>query len=377
MSGRLDRARAVISGLGLDGAVVTHPANRFYLSGFSAGDDAPTVSAALLLGPSSAVLFTGGANVPWARSEAAGFDVRPWSRPWEPVVGEAIRRLGWRRVGFEEQAISFAAHGALAESLSGAAELVPLGLRLDDLRAVKDDQEQATLAEAVRIGDEAFVSATAEVEAGVTERALARRIDDELVARGADGPAFPTIVASGPNAARPHHTPSGRQIATGEPVIIDMGARLRGYHGDLTRTIWVGEPDERLVAVYDVVARANAAARDAIRAGLPLGELHAVARSVIDAAGYGDHLPHGISHGVGVRIHEAPFAAANAKGSLAEGNVITIEPGVYLDGWGGVRLEDVGVVERGGFRLLTTAPKHRVNDGPPPRPVRPEHARLL
>lgn len=357
MSGRLERLRELLADRGLDGALVTHPSNRFYLSGFSADDAPPTSTAALLVGPTSALLLTGGANVPWARADVdPGVEVTTWGRPWEPSVAKRIMGLTWRRVGFEEDAISFAAHRDLSAALKGAA-LIPLDGSVDALRATKDDAELATMAEVIRLTDAVFVAATADLAAGTTERELAWRVERELRERGADGPAFPTIVAAGPHAARPHHRPTDRPIAPGEPVIIDMGAKLAGYHGDLTRTVWVGDPAARLVELYGIVAEANDAARAVARAGLPVRDLDAAARTVIERAGYGDHLPHGISHGLGVRVHEAPMASRTSDETLAAGNVITVEPGIYLDGWGGVRVEDVGVVEPTGFRTLTTAPK--------------------
>ncbi len=174
---------------------------------------------------------------------------------------------------------------------------------------------------------------------------------------GASDPGFPTIVASGPNAARPHHAPTDRTIQPGEPVIIDMGARFDGYTADLTRTVWVGEPDPRLAEIHPIVERANAAAQSAVRSGVSGRAVDATARRVIADAGYGDAFIHGLGHGVGLAIHERPSAGQQSDDTLEAGNTLTIEPGIYLPGWGGVRIEDIGIVTADGFDCLTTARK--------------------
>jgi Xaa-Pro aminopeptidase len=225
------------------------------------------------------------------------------------------------------------------------------------MREIKDADELATLERALAVTDRVFVDATSGLTAGVTERELATEID-RLFREHADGPAFGTIVAVGDHAARPHHAPSDRPIAEGEPIIIDMGALVDGYRADLTRTIWMGEPSERLKAVYNVVHQAQQAAIAAIQPGRSARAVDAAARELIAAAGYGDHFVHGLGHGIGLRIHEGPSMSETSDDVLRPGQVTTIEPGVYLKDWGGVRIEDVGVVEPEGFRIITRAPKN-------------------
>ncbi|MGI9253937.1 MAG: M24 family metallopeptidase, partial [Thermomicrobiales bacterium] len=229
---------------------------------------------------------------------------------------------------------------------------------VDSLRAAKDDKELTTISEVNRITDKVFADVTREVTAGMTERELAARLDRMMREYGTSGPAFGTIVASGPHSARPHHDPTDRPFEVGEPIIIDMGASLDGYAADLTRTIWVGEPTERLKSVYNVVFAANEAAIAGIRAGMTGGEADALARSVIDAAGHGDEFTHSLGHGLGIKVHEAPSLRKTDEERLEPGQVVTIEPGIYIEGWGGVRIEDVVVIEPEGARLLTGAPKH-------------------
>ncbi|MCC6313272.1 MAG: M24 family metallopeptidase, partial [Thermomicrobiales bacterium] len=202
-----------------------------------------------------------------------------------------------------------------------------------------------------------FVAATKGLAADTTERELADRLDRAMRDRGASGPAFDTIVAAGPHAARPHHDPTDRPIEEGEPIIIDMGARHRGYNADLTRTIWIGEATERLRTIYTIVFDANAAARAGLRAGLTGAEADRLAREPIEAAGFGEQFTHSLGHGLGIKVHEAPSLRKTSEETLETGNVVTVEPGIYLPDWGGVRIEDVGVIAPDGVRILTEAPK--------------------
>jgi len=355
---RMNRLRTILADRGLDAAVISHPSNRFYLSGYSGEDVPPDESAGfLLIDPGTAALLTSATNLGWAQAEANGLEVVAWTRPWARSVAERIRGCSWRRVGFEDTAMTVAMHRGIIDELGDAVALVPLGGLVDDLRLVKDAGEIETLAAAIRLGDLVFGAATADLDPGMTERGVAWRIERLMREHGADGPAFPTIVAAGPHGARPHHDPTDRPIGSGEPVVIDMGARLNGYHGDLTRTIWLGQPSPRLREVYNVVERAQAAALKEIRAGVRAKDIDAFARVVVEAAGYGDAFTHGLGHGLGVRVHEGPSLSKTSDDVLEAGQVVTVEPGVYLPDWGGVRIEDVGVVEQDGFRVLTTAPK--------------------
>ena len=208
--------------------------------------------------------------------------------------------------------------------------LVPLGDSVDSLRAVKDADELARVTEAIRLNDEVFVTATRDLRAGTTERELAWRIDRTMRELGGDGNAFATIVAAGPHAANPHHEPTERPIEEGEPIIIDMGVRRRGYLSDLTRTLWVGEPSPTLRAVYNVVYQANAAAIAGIRPGMTGQVSDRIGREIIEAAGHGEQFVHGLGHGVGIRIHEAPSMGKTHEAVLPVGAIITIEPGIYI-----------------------------------------------
>lgn len=359
MSRRLQRVRDLAAERGLDGILITHPSNRFYLSGYSGEDAAPNESAGvLLITANEALLYTGLTNVAWAGAEAPEFTAKSWSRPWADFLVHVLLDRGLKRIGFEDEAILYATHRDLTSGLDGQAELVPLGFAIDQLRAMKEPAELEALARAISLTDEAYVAATRNLEAGWTERDLARLIERELRDCGAVREAFPTIVAAGPHAARPHHAPTDRPIAAGEPIIIDMGAHLDGYNGDLTRTTWIGNPTEDLRRVYACVEAAQRAALEAIRQGVAAKDVDAAARAVLEAASLGDAFTHGVGHGLGVRVHEAPSAGKMSEDILHTGHVLTVEPGVYLPEWGGVRIEDVVVVEEDGYRMLTGAPKH-------------------
>ena len=341
----------------LTGCLLTSDQARGYFSGFTAASHDTVPTAALLVGEDRTVLLTSANNTEWAASQAPGIEIVAWRRPWWPTLGAFLYDLGWTTIGYQADHLSVAGYNGLMEQFHAMIAFNDLGDVPDALRAVKDGAEIRTLRRAAEITDQAFVAATANLAAGTTERELAQRLDRAMQDLGADGSGSSTIVASGPNAARPHHAPTDRPIAAGEPVIIDMGARFDGYTADLTRTIWVGEPDPKLAGIYAIVARANEVAQAATRAGVRGQELDGTARRVIAEAGYGDHFVHGLGHGVGLEIHEAPSAGPQSDDTLAAGNSLTIEPGIYLPGWGGVRIEDMGIVTADGFERLSDAPK--------------------
>jgi Xaa-Pro aminopeptidase len=357
MSDRLGRFRELLRELKLDGALISHPANRFYLSGYTAGDHGPDESVGvLLIGPETAQILASPTYTDWAGAEADGFEVVTWKRRWSTTVAEQIEAHGWKRVGYEDQGLLVSVYTDLV-GFAPSVELVPLGDRLEKLRSVKDAGEIASLREALRITDEVFVAVTSKLEPGITEIRAAWLIEREMRERGAEGPAFETIVAAGPHAARPHHRPTERTLNEGEPIIFDLGARVHGYDGDLTRTIWFGEPDDRFKTLYTTVLAAQDAALSGLRAGLTGVEGDALARNVIAAAGYGDRFVHGLGHGVGIRIHESPSLGTQSTDVLQTGEVVTVEPGIYLPDWGGIRIEDVVVIGDGGSEDLTRAPK--------------------
>lgn len=350
--GRTARLRAALDETDCPALLVTHLVNLRYLTGF-------TGSAGLLLVlPDDLLLVTDGRYGDQAVDQlaAAGVEARI------AVTGADQRHVvaaaaSLPRLGLEADHVSWAQQRAYAQDWFPDVELVPTAGVVEASRAVKDDGEVARLAAAATMADAALAEVRHRIGEGVTERDLALELEVAMRRHGADGPSFETIVASGPNGARPHARPSGRPIGDGDLVVLDFGALYDGYHSDMSRTIAVGRPSAIQQQMLDVVTEAQAAGVAAVRAGVPLAAVDAACRDVIAAAGWGDAFLHATGHGVGLDIHEAPRVAATADGTLAARHVVTVEPGVYLPEHGGVRVEDTVVVTDTGCRPLTLAPK--------------------
>ncbi|MGA7669260.1 MAG: Xaa-Pro peptidase family protein [Nitrolancea sp.] len=355
---RVDKLRDRLTQLKLDAVVVTHPSNRRYLTGFEGDDIPPNESSGhVVVGLTRAVIIVSPLEAQRAREQATGFEVFHQIRPLAAADAAVLKEIGAMRVGFEADAILYNDYIALREKLDDDVELVPVGDTINALRAIKSPEEIAIIERAIDITDRAFERVAETIQEGDTERAVAFRLDMAMRELGATGNSFPTIVASGPNAALPHHEPSERAIHAGEPIVIDMGAMVDGYCADLTRTVWVGEPNETLRAIYPVVQRAIEETEAELQPGMPGREGDGIAREVISGAGYGEYFMHGLGHGVGVRVHEGPSMAPRVEEPLEPGHIVTIEPGIYLPGQGGVRIEDVAVIEENGIRILTKARK--------------------
>jgi Xaa-Pro aminopeptidase len=259
------------------------------------------------------------------------------------------------RLGIEARAVTLAERRAVEAALS--VELVETDGVVEGERRTKDPGEVARIEAAATIASQALADVIALLERGPTERELELALDRRMEDLGAEGPSFPTIVASGPNAAKPHHRPGDRRIVEGDCVVLDYGARFDGYHSDMTRTALLGTVDPWLVDAYDAVEAAQQAGVDAVRAGMWGRELDGACREPLTAAGYGGHFTHGTGHGVGLRIHETPFATLGSSDQILLGDVVTVEPGVYRGDLGGVRIEDSVVVTTDGCRPLTHTPK--------------------
>ncbi len=347
---RRERLRELVRAVGAEAALVTRLVNVRYLTGFTGSN------AALLVTDRDDVLATDGRYVTQAGQESPGLELLV-DRECATGLTARAGRKGLGRLAFEAHDVTVEGHATL-QDVDGAPELVPLGHAVETLRTVKDDTELALLREACSIGDLALRETLGRTAPGQTEREVARRLEAAMVELGADGIAFETIVAAGPNSAIPHHRPTDREIVRGDLLKIDFGARYGGYHADCTRTVVVGrEPEDWQREIYDVVRRAQRAGRHALAVGTDVRDVDAAARAVVVAAGYGEQFPHGLGHGVGLEIHEAPLIGALADGRLAARTPVTVEPGVYLPGRGGVRIEDTLVVDEGVPELLTTTSK--------------------
>lgn len=354
VAGRAARVRAALDGVA-DALVVTKLANVRWLTGFTGSAGVVVVT------PDRLVLVTDGRYTDQAAEQvaAAGVDADVRIGATAAAQDELVREAaaGCPTVALEAGAVTWAGQRRYAEVLD--AELVPTDSLVEDLRVVKDDGEIARIEAAAAIATEALHRVLPLLEEEPAERDLALALDTEMRRLGATGPSFETIVASGPNGAKPHHRPAERRLREGDLVVLDFGARVDGYCSDMTRTLCLGDPDPTQQRMLEVVAEAQAAGAAAVRAGAPCREVDRAARDVIAAAGWADAFSHGTGHGVGLEIHEPPRVAASAPeaATLVARSVVTVEPGVYLRGHGGVRIEDSLVVTDGGARSLTHAPK--------------------
>jgi Xaa-Pro aminopeptidase len=260
---------------------------------------------------------------------------------------------GLGTVAFEAHEMTVERHAELAAK-AGGVKVIPFGRQVEELRTVKDPSEIELLGTACRITCQAIADVFSLIRPGLTERQLAAALDARMAGLGAERPAFDTIVASGPNGAIPHHAPTDRPMRRGDLITMDFGALYGGYHADMTRTVALGEPAGWQREIYELVAAAQRSGLDAARPGADVGDVDAAARDLIRDAGHGDHFQHGLGHGVGLEVHEAPMIGYGRTGKLASRVPVTVEPGVYLPGRGGVRIEDVLVVGADGAGLLTT-----------------------
>jgi Xaa-Pro aminopeptidase len=343
------RRRAVaarLEDLGVDAFLVTDLANTRYLTGFTGSNGQ------LLIGGSFELFLTDGRYEEQARREAPDVDRSASDRSYRGAVVERCASTPVARLGVEAHSMTLGEHARLAEALGDDVELVASEDVVEDGRRVKDDEERELIRRAQAATDAAFSGILDRFALGVSEGWIARELERLMLEAGADGLAFDPIVAFGENAAEPHHEPGHRVLEEGDVIKLDIGALVDGYHADMTRTIAFGQPTAELQKVHDIVRQAQQAAIDVVRAGMTGVEVDAAARSVITEAGYGGRFVHGLGHGVGLEIHEQPWLGTTQTNELPAGSVVTIEPGIYLLGIGGVRIEDMVEVRDDGCAVV-------------------------
>lgn len=350
---RRDVAAAVVDA-GATALLVTDPRNIAYLTGFRGSG-----GAVLVEDDGEAVLCTDSRYELQVVEQAPGVG-HVISREYVPGVLGRRRGPADAPLAVEADVLTLSAAAALRRSLreagaSGTPIVETSGL-VEQVRRTKDPTELDTIGRACRIVDRAWTDLLARglLAVGRSEREVAADLEHAMRRAGSDGVAFETIIASGPNGAHPHHVPADRVLADGDLVVVDFGATVAGYASDCTRTVALGGAADRLLDAYEVVRRAQIAGVDAVRAGLSCAELDGVSRGIIAGAGFGDHFGHSLGHGVGLDVHEAPAVSQRSTSTLSDGDVITIEPGIYLPGLGGIRIEDTVAVTGGGGRSLTT-----------------------
>jgi Xaa-Pro aminopeptidase len=354
---RINRLRKTLRGRRLDGLLVTQPDNRRYLSGFQAGDMniGESSGALLVLRRGRPLLLTDFRYQLAAAAEAPGCELLIYKRGLLDLLKGILPARGLKRLAFESHYFLHRTAEKLT-TLTGklGVELVATSGLVERLRLSKTAEEVARIRAAVRLNEQVFQEVFRKLQPGMTERQTAITIETLMRERGAAGPSFATIVAGGPNGAQPHAVPGDRALRPGEPIVIDMGLVLDGYCSDMTRTVVLGEPDRKTREIFRVVRQAQKAGIKAIRAGVTGAEVDRAARRIIEQAGYGPQFGHGLGHGVGLAVHEGPSLSRRYKRKLRAGMVVTVEPGIYLPDWGGVRLENMVVVTELGCEVLNT-----------------------
>jgi Xaa-Pro aminopeptidase len=355
-----DRAQRLVKLLGdedVDVLLVSSLVNVRYMTGFTGS------SGLALVGPQTRAFVTDFRYVEQAKDEVdSSYDHRRAQQELLDEVADALPQQELR-LGFDDANLTVRQHAKLREDLPERVELVKAGGLVERLRAVKDAEEIERIRIATGVADAALSKLLEQGLVGRTERDLATALEQAMVAQGASRPSFDSIVAAGPHGALPHATPRDVEVAPGQLVVIDWGAEVDGYCSDCTRTVATGEPGADAREIYELVLEAELAGVEAVRAGAGGREVDAVAREVIEAGGHGEHFGHGLGHGVGSEVHEAPRLSKRSEDELRSGNVVTVEPGVYLPGRLGVRIEDLVVVGEDGCEILTSLDKRLLVTG--------------
>lgn len=359
---RITRVREALEEQKVDALLVTDQHSRRYLSGFTGS------AGMLLIGRFESLIAADFRYWEQAQQQATRFDLYKTVGPLADWLGDFVRPFGGRRIGFEAASLSYDLYRQMRELIADLppgdrSELVPTTGIVENLRAIKDAEEIAALERSIALGDAALDAVAGRIEPGWTEQRVAWEIEQYVRTHGGDAMSFQTIVAGGPWGALPHARARDVVLEQGQGVVIDMGVLFDGYCSDMTRTIFLGRPDAKFKSIYDIVLTAQLTAEELIEAGMEGEAAHRLAHLVIEEAGYGAQFGHGLGHGIGLQVHEAPRVALKSKDVLKNGMVFSVEPGIYLDGWGGVRIEDLVVLENGRCRVITAAPKLRFAGG--------------
>jgi Xaa-Pro aminopeptidase len=347
---RQGAARKIMDGLHLDGLLLSSLENIRYLCGFRGSDGA------LLLTQKEGYFLTDSRYWTQAEEEVRGSQIIHYKKKHDGIVS-LLSDLKLTKIGFESYSLTLSSHRSLKEKLPGDADLVPLEDEMKDLRTVKDAQELALIRKAIDISSRAFTHALGIAREGAAERDVALEMEFFMKRNGAEVIGFDIIIASGKRSALPHGKASEKKIKKGDFILFDYGSRFQGYHSDETCTVICGTPSPEQKKVYQIVKEAHDKAIERVRPGISVREVDAAARDHIRSCGYGDYFGHGLGHGVGLAVHEDPFVNADNKGVIQEGMVFTIEPGIYIPDWGGIRLEDMILVTSQGAEVLTCLPK--------------------
>lgn len=350
VSTRLERLRSSLATLGVDAFITENAENRYYISGFTGSTGWVIVTA------NAAIFVTDFRYVDQAKDQAVGFEVVNNERKPIEAIAAQLKRLGVKRLAFEQNHVSFAGYASWKDAFAPV-ELVATSGLIEELRLYKDESELAIIREAMQITDDAFAHILNFIRPGVREIDVELELQFYLRKRGASGMGFDTIIASGVRGALPHGRASEKVIQAGEMVTLDFGAAYKHYNSDITRTVSVGEPSDKLREIYDIVLRAQLNGVTHIKAGMTGKEADALTRDVIAEAGYGPAYGHSTGHGLGLEVHEQPNLSAVSETILRPGMLVTVEPGIYLSDIGGVRIEDDVLITETGCEILNKSPK--------------------
>jgi Xaa-Pro aminopeptidase len=345
---RLNQLNTYIEQKHLDGVVVLSDFNRRYLSGFTG------TSGALIITKDHQYLITDFRYIEQATSQATKFKIIEQTGGLIAEVKQQLKNLGLENVGFEGNLVSYDTYLQLSKS---SVSLISISGAIEKIREVKDDNEIAIIQKAAEIVDETYEYVLSIAKSGMTEQQLKAKLESKMLELGAEGTSFDTIVASGYRGALPHGVASEKVIEQGELITLDFGAYYKGYASDITRTFAIGEPDEKMKEIYQIVLTANKKGIEAAKAGITGKELDAVARDYITEQGYGEAFGHSLGHGIGLDVHEGPALSKKSDSLLQQNNCVTIEPGIYIDGLGGVRIEDDILITENGCELFTKCTK--------------------
>ncbi len=350
---RIEKVLDIMKKMELDSCVLRGMENIFYLTGFRGSEGA------LLITNGDVLLLTDFRYITHAMEITKDIKVVEL-RQKQNTLAELCERYGIKKMGFDSIHTTYSVYKKWKDTIENV-ELVPLENEIEDIRKYKEPEEIDAIMKAILIATEAFTEVLEKIYPGRTEKEIARELEYMMREFGADGPSFATIVASGVRTALPHAEPTDKEIKEGEAVIVDFGAQVDGYCSDETCTISIGEINGKIQEVFSIVNNARELALGKMKAGMPLKELDMMVRGVIDDAGYGEFFRHGVGHGVGIAVHEAPTINSMGEGILEENMVVTIEPGIYLPNLGGVRLEDMVLITEGKPRVLTQIRKDMLN----------------
>lgn len=351
---RLVKLRKSIADLGLDCLLIGSASNRRYLSGFTGS------AGWLLVSSQKSYLAVDFRYVEQAKKEVIGFEILHIKNNISQWLAALVSDLGITKLGIESDHLTLTEYQSLTEAIKSghdAVQIIPVSKLVESIRITKDAGELICIQDACRVADQAMAYAGESLRTGMTEKQLAWELESFMRQHGSDALPFEIIVASGPNSALPHARPTDRVISENEPVLIDLGARIAGYCSDMTRTYIIGNTDGDFNKIYNVVLGAQLTALSIIEAGMIAGKVDNMVREIIGRAGYGEHFGHGLGHGIGLDAHELPGIRADSEEILRNNVVFTVEPGVYVPGWGGIRIEDTVTIEKGKLKSITKTGK--------------------